>query len=254
MKLSSSAIALLGITALIGLLISRANAQDEGSQGASHQVVRAEATETSASVASPVYKPPVRGAPATRVGGGTRGVDDSHITLRVLDPSHVGFTIKEQPTLHWYASESTINPVEATIVNEDTKQTLLEIHLEKPLKAGVHALPLKDQGVRLQPDVEYLWQVALVKNPDSRSQDILSGGVIKRVEPTDALRSSLKHAVTGELPSLYAEAGLWYDAVEEISALIQATPDDRGLREQRAALLEQVGLVEVAAYDRAAAN
>jgi hypothetical protein len=176
------------------------------------------------------------------------------MTLRVLDPNHVGFTIKEQPTLHWYASEATTHLVEVTIVDEDTKQTLLEMNYEKPVRAGIHALPLKGQGVRLQPDVEYLWQVALIKNPESRSQDILSGGVIRRVVPTDALRANLKDATTAELTSLYAEAGLWYDAVEEISALIHAEPDDRGLREQRAALLEQVGLVEIAAYDRASAK
>ena len=47
-----------------------------------------------------------------------------------------------------------------------------------------------------------------------------------------------------------AEAGFWYDTIAELSALIAAAPRDMTLRQQRAALLEQQGLPEVAAYDR----
>jgi hypothetical protein len=46
------------------------------------------------------------------------------------------------------------------------------------------------------------------------------------------------------MPSLYAEAGLWYDAVAALGELIDQTPTDRTLVEQRAALLRQVGLPE----------
>ena len=48
---------------------------------------------------------------------------------------------------------------------------------------------------------------------------------------------------------LYAEAGLWYDALSSLSDLIEATPDNPGLRQQRAALLKQVGLTDAAASD-----
>jgi hypothetical protein len=47
-----------------------------------------------------------------------------------------------------------------------------------------------------------------------------------------------------------ARAGLWYDAIAEVSAQIEAAPADRGLHELRARMLEQVGLTEAAAYDR----
>jgi Flp pilus assembly protein TadD len=53
-------------------------------------------------------------------------------------------------------------------------------------------------------------------------------------------------------PALYAESGIWYDAIDDLSRLISAEPDNRRLREQRAALLEQVGLREAAEFDRAA--
>ena len=51
------------------------------------------------------------------------------------------------------------------------------------------------------------------------------------------------------MPSIYAESGIWYDAIMAISELIEASPKDMNLRKQRAGLLEQVGLPEVAEYE-----
>jgi Flp pilus assembly protein TadD len=51
-----------------------------------------------------------------------------------------------------------------------------------------------------------------------------------------------------------AANGIWYDAIGLYSELIDARPNDRGLREERAALLDQVGLKDVANYDRQAAK
>ena len=54
------------------------------------------------------------------------------------------------------------------------------------------------------------------------------------------------------MPGIYAEAGLWYDAIGALSRLIERNPGDAGLRAMRAGLLEQIGLPAAAAYDRAA--
>ena len=53
---------------------------------------------TSTSSTVPVYKPPVRGAPGGRVGGGTRGTDQTFV-LSVVAPNHTGLTMQEQPEL-----------------------------------------------------------------------------------------------------------------------------------------------------------
>ena len=67
-----------------------------------------------------------------------------------------------------------------------------------------------------------------------------------------ALAAQLNGASKSRLPFLYAEAGFWYDAIATLSEQIDANPADRDLREQRAALLEQVGLKAAAAYERGA--
>jgi hypothetical protein len=106
----------------------------------------------------------------------------------------------------------------------------------------MHRVRLADYGVRLEAGVVYRWFVAVVPDEGRRSRDILAGGTIERVEIGDELRAKLAQAGNADLPFLYAEAGLWYDALAAISDLIEATPHDPELRTQRASLLTQVGL------------
>ena len=85
-----------------------------------------------------------------------------------------------------------------------------------------------------------------VPDPDDRSKDIRAGGLIERIEIPESVRSKLAQAEKEEIPRIYAEAGIWYDALMAISDLIDVRPEDGVLRKQRSALLEQVGLSEVA--------
>ncbi len=200
------------------------------------------------------YKAPLRGAPATRVGGGTRSADASAMTLDVLAPDHTGYTLQESPTIYWYISERVTNPVEVTITGmgtpQEAAQPLLEIMLQPPIERGVHAVRLEDHGVALKPDTEYQWFVAVVQDPNQRSADILAGGSIKRIAAPQAIEAKLRGAGESMKPAVYAESGVWYDAIDQLSRLISTNPVDPTLRAQRAALLTSVGLQEAADHDR----
>jgi hypothetical protein len=91
--------------------------------------------------------------------------------------------------------------------------------------------------------------VALVVDPDNRSRDILAGGFIERIALPEALRAQLAGAGKARAPFIYADAGLWYDTLAVLSELIDAAPNDPALRQQRASLLAQVGLSDIAEYD-----
>jgi hypothetical protein len=199
----------------------------------------------------------MRGAPATRVGGGTRSAGDA-LTLNVLAPNETGYTTQEKPTIYWFVSQAVNTPVamELTLISNESLQAaskpLLEITLQPPLAKGIHALRLADHGITLRPDVEYQWFVAVVRNPAQRSNDTIAGGTIMRVADSDAVRSRLKQTLQAQWPAVYAEAGIWYDAIDQLSQQISKDASNRQLREQRAALLEQVGLRTAAAFDRGA--
>ena len=196
--------------------------------------------------AMPVYTPPKRGAPGGRIGGGTRGIQRDMFSLLVLAPDHTGLTSLAQPILYWFVSSDLASTsAELTVMDPEGTQPLLETRLSPPLKTGVHSFRLADHGVRLSPGVPYRWFVALVVDPDRRSKDILAGGFIEFVPTPEGVAKKVSAANKAELPRLYAEAGLWYDAIAAISQLIEAAPEDAGLKQQRAALLEQAGLTEV---------
>jgi hypothetical protein len=146
--------------------------------------------------------------------------------------------------------------VELTITSMESLEAAstpaVELKLAPPTRAGVHALSLAEHNIVLKPGVEYQWFVAAVGNAAQRSNDVVAGGAIKRVAESDAVRQRLKEMQPADRATVYAAEGIWYDAIEELSRLIIAQPDNRQLRVQRAALLEQVGLTEAAAFDRAA--
>ena len=128
----------------------------------------------------PVYNPPKRGAPAGRVGGGTRGGRDVFV-LSVLAPDHSGFTTSEQPTLYWsyfqrnYAADRTYPDGSGV-----ESQPILETRLATPIKGGIQRVRLADYNIRLAPGAAYRWFVVVAPDADRRSKDILAGGAIER--------------------------------------------------------------------------
>ena len=193
----------------------------------------------------PVYQPPKRGAPGGRVGGGTRGPQREIFILSVLAPDHSGFTTSEQPSLYWFISKETSLPVELTVMDPQGVEPILETKLPAPVTPGIHRIRLSDFNVHLAPGAAYRWFVSVVPDADRRSKDITAGGAIERLEMPADLKAKVAQARKSDLPSIYAEAGIWYDTVAAISELIDAAPQDQALHKQRTALLSQVGLTGV---------
>jgi len=210
----------------------------------------ADSDKATAKPAAFSFKAPLRGAPATRVGGASRSAAATPMSLDVLAPNQTGYTTHASPTIYWYVSETINKPVEVTITGtrlEDAVKPLLEVTLQPPINKGIHALRLEDHGVSLKPDVEYQYFVAVVKNYNQRADDVIAGGSIKRVSASADVQAKLKQASPVQAAAVYAESGIWYDAIDALSKEIAANP---ALRAQRAVLLEQVGLNDVAAFDR----
>ena len=197
-----------------------------------------------------VYKPPLRGAPAGRVGGGTRGATEREsFSLQVLVPDHAALTISDQPNLYWYISKHTTYPVELTVIEKNAVKPLIETTIRVTDKGGIQVIRLADYGIHLRENVQYKWFVALLMDAEQRSKDILAGGIITLVDASPSLKAKLAAADRNDALSIYAEEGLWYDALSAISGMIDASPDNRELRRARASLLEQIGLTEVAIFE-----
>lgn len=190
------------------------------------------------------YVPPMRGAPASRIGGGSRGATDVP-TIFALAPDHTGWTMSEQPVLYWYMSKPMKARIEVTLINDRDTDPVVEKIFDAPTKAGIQKIRLSDFGIKLQLGVEYRWHVSAILDENSRSNDVIASGTVMRTSVTDELKAELSHSKKTDLPYIFAEAGLWYDALSSISDLIAEHPDDPGLRAQRRELLALVGLIDV---------
>jgi hypothetical protein len=198
-----------------------------------------------------VYRPPAGAEEGVRVNGGSRGVDASLPSLLVLAPDHVGLTLREQPDLFWFQSKDTDIRFKLTMVADGVIEPVFEVNTPKqPSTTGIKRINLREHRVNLKPDVEYQWSVALVVDPDNPSKDIIASGYIRRTDPSPKLTAKLVKTNKRKLVDVFAESGIWYDAIEEVSDLVDTNPSNGDLRELRAMLLEQVDLVEPADYDR----
>jgi len=185
-----------------------------------------EETSSAAPVATTtVYKPPARGKPRGRVGGGTRSAGAAALAGPLaLVPDHTGGTLSAQPSLFY--SLAALPPENAKLVfaltSEDAVEPLVERELARPTAPGIQEIALAGSAVELQPEVEYEWTVTLVSDPAKRSADVITAGWIERVPPPPGLDASD--------PAALAAHGLWYDAFAKASAdLRQSLLRDAGL-------------------------
>ncbi len=195
------------------------------------------------------YKPPPRGAPGGRVGGASRGTVKVTIplpTIELLAPDgHTGLTTSATPTLYFFVSRPIIWPTQFTISTPTQPNPILEVNVPAPREAGVYSLRTADYHIRLEPGVLYIWSVSVILNPKARSRDVVASASLLRTAPDPALET----APPSRRAALFAQAGLWYDAVAaaaETAALDHHVALD--------ALMNEVGLVEPARYDRQVAS
>jgi hypothetical protein len=210
---------------------------------------RAQAAEVPAASDLPVYKPRRDSLPRARVGGVVRGLEGKDPVVAPLCPDHVGFTEKKEPTLYWYLSKTTTLPIVFTLVDSRAIRPMAEVRIPPPSAPGIQVIRLKEYGLSLTPDVQYKWFVSLVRDPGSPSSDVVAGGIIERVDPVESLMLRPHCADPMDAVCMYAQNGLWYDALAAVSELIDSAPKDCALRRKRAFLLQQVGLPQIAEYD-----
>lgn len=197
----------------------------------------------------PVYNAPSNTMPRARVGGSLRGSEGDDPVVAALVPDHVGITVKQHPALNWYLSKHTTLPIRFTLIDERSVRALVEKLITPPNRAGVHAVKLEEVDFALQPHVQYRWFISLIKDSDSPSRDIVTGGIIERCEFSECMVLDASTTCNQEAVMTSAAKGFWYDAMACLCDLIEKDPADMVLRKQRAALLKQVGLHEVAEWD-----
>lgn len=218
--------------------------------GSEPEAIPDDATDTwvlaMAELPAPRFATPFDALPGERVLEVYRGAGAGRPQLVALAPEdHAGRTRRAAPTLYWFAPEP--SELELSFVLLDAEdEPLLELALGPLREAGIQGVALERHGVEIEPGSAHRWFVSLAPAGSPEQRRVLAGGELQRVAPAPPLQEP---ATAQSL----AERGLWYDALAALGRAIERSDDPR-LRRQRAELLEQGGLPEVAAFERGAAE
>jgi hypothetical protein len=200
--------------------------------------------------AAQTYQPPLTiGLPGRREGGGTRGgCADARPSLTAVMPADsFGYTTEAYPTWYFYVPNISAQTAEFTIYDE-AETALYQSTLALEGNAGIISLSLpRHADLRpLQVGQSYRWEFALICNPNTPSGVVFVDGWVERIEPSTALQSQLMDATPLEQARLYAEAGIWYNAIDILGQLRRANSDQSRYQSSWQQLLDSVGLRAIA--------
>jgi hypothetical protein len=167
--------------------------------------------------------------------------------VALMPTTNLGYTTSAYPTLSWYIPTTAVQSAEF-ILQDATYKEVYRTTLALKQTGGVGTFTLTDQaGLKpLEVGKQYHWYFSLICDPDEPSANVSVEGWIQRVEPSAELTRNLQKASPEEQPSIYAEAGIWYDAVSLLFKLRQERPQDPALIQDWSDLLSAVKLDTVA--------
>ena len=164
------------------------------------------------------YIPPKKpSAPRETGTNATRGGSceaNSSARLTPLVPfSHVGETISGHPTFTWFVPDRTPHPLQFRLFSSTGKPLY---RTEMQSQPGIMSVALPSNLPGLSIGQSYRWQVVLVCDRNVPSRNVVVAAEIQVVQPAASLQSQLAAAQTPQQRiDLYAQAGLWYDAIAE---------------------------------------
>lgn len=191
--------------------------------------------------------PPNREDRAQRTrGAGSRGCSEEQpVSLNLITPNnHVPTTVSGRPTFLWYVSAPV--SMRFTLVEPGVAKPIFNTKLEAK-KPGIVQVGIQSKIPELKEGKEYRWTVSIICNEERPSENIYARAWIERVSKTPTLIQTLKVVnQERELAPVYAQSGVWYDAIASAYKASQSKPRDPQDLEYFLALLRQVGLSNIA--------
>jgi Domain of Unknown Function (DUF928) len=207
--------------------------------------------------------PPDRGAPGNRGEGASRGCAAASAagsqplmalvpeqTLSATSTTQVwGLTSAEHPRF-WFSvpyDPATVSAIEFVLQNAQD-QTVYRTPVPVPSAPGIIAVQLPTTGAGLDINQPYHWflKVRTACEPNQAATLEYVEGWVQRTPLNPGLSDRLAQATPQQQAALYAENGIWYDALNTLAELKLARPDDQAIAQDWTALLKAVGLEKLA--------
>jgi hypothetical protein len=194
------------------------------------------------------YKPKTKRPPLTHSeAGGTRsGGTDNLVYLTPLVSEEISpQTTQARPSFAWYLHNPKGKAVtlEFALIDPGVPKPLYRTTLKTDAK-GLISFQVPGSAPELQQDKAYRWTLIVVNDPKRTGlNQRLKGGILRVDRPPSIPDLTVKNPINQTIA--YAEAGIWYDAIQFASQTRQTPEADIWL-----SLLEQGGLKEIANLER----
>ncbi|OUL24584.1 hypothetical protein BV378_19645 [Nostoc sp. RF31YmG] len=217
----------------------------------------------------PPPPPPDRGAAGDRGGAASRGCGSGNESLMALVPIYQQ-TINQEPketiavtkvwglttavhSTFWFFvpyHKSAIAAMEFVVKDESGKpsQTIHRAAVNPPSNPGIVSVRLPETTAPLQVGKMYHWFLKVKVNCNNQQPAELQyvEGWVQRINPNSSLAQNLKQATPQQQVALYAENGIWHDALTVVATLRWEKPKDASVIAEWTSLLKSVGLENLA--------
>jgi Domain of Unknown Function (DUF928) len=199
------------------------------------------------------FKPPIPPTNRTlngyRTGAGTyiRTIDESaraNRRLTALVPEYInstdpdkfkpeltkvwGLTAAEHPTLWFYLpyGQDSISRIDFILRDRDNSadRIVYQTSIRSPTQPGIIDIELPKTSAPLIIDRFYQWELKVTRKKSSGIKEVAVKGWIQRADLDLQLRDSIAQATPEQQVDLYAENGLWYDALSTLAKLRRDIP------------------------------
>ncbi|WP_375494222.1 DUF928 domain-containing protein [uncultured Nostoc sp.] len=197
---------------------------------------------------SQTFKPPQRGKPPASAGGSTRGsscLTGKQLITPLIPPDKLGLTFAEHPTFFWYVPPSPVKTAKFLLLDKD-QNVFYETSFTLPNKPGIISFKLPDSSPALAVGAAYHWYLITVCDAQDSSENPSVDGWVERTQPELALSEALAKANLHKLPTIYAEAGIWHEALTSLVQLRQTEPNNLKVKLDWRQFFKSVGLSAIA--------
>ena len=197
-----------------------------------------------------------QGLPGRRISGGSRSPNTACLAtpdqpvVALMPKSNLGLTLSERPTF-WFSLPA-ISPdrtLEFGLYDQEGELIYKE-NFGASGEAGISSLSLPNTFAPLSEGKNYRWYLSVVCDPDSRSEDLVVTGWIRRNQADRDLATQLADATPQERLSVYESSDIWFETLTTLAELHRLSPSSEGaelsLDEKWQGLLEAVDLTQVA--------
>jgi Domain of Unknown Function (DUF928) len=204
---------------------------------------------------SQTFKPPQRGSAPPSAGGATRGssycVQKNQLLTPLLPKQNIGLTLSERPSFFWHVPENTVKTAQFVILAEGDEigaddNQIFETTLNIPNKPGIMKFALPASSTPLKVGKRYHWYLTLICDRQNPSKNPNIEGWVERTQPEATLSKALEQADLRKRPTLYAEAGIWHEALASLVELRCAEPNNFKVTTDWRKFFQSVGLSQFA--------